>query len=934
MAFTLFSEKLQKLIKEKGFIEPTLPQKMGIPEIMKGNNVLVLAPTGIGKTETAFLSILDMVHRNKNEPIAALYVSPLRALNRDLMDRLFWWADKMDLTIDVRHGDTTQKERAAQRENPPNFLIVTPETLQALLPSKIFRNHLRNVKHVIIDEIHEIVGSKRGVQLSLALERLAHIAGDFQRIGLSATIGEPEKVAEFLGKNTKIIRAEAEKKYNIKVESPKPSAQDGVLAEKLFTGPETTARLRRLHELIHEHTSVLCFTNTRETAEVLSSRLRTLDKKLQQSVHHGSLAKEGRIKSEQQFKKQELKSLIATSSLELGIDIGSVDLVVQYLSPRQVARLIQRVGRAGHKSGLVSKGVIITGDEDVFESTVIAKMAAEKILEPIRIHEGALDVLANQIVGMAMDEYQNIDKKMYNIVKNSYAFRNLTKKEFDDMINFLKELYMLWINDLPDGTREIKRARKCFEYYFSNLTMIPDKSNYRVVSIIEQEPVGTLDEAFVAEHGLPGNKFIFSGRAWRIIQIDKDKVIVEPSNDIESAIPSWEGELMPVPYEVAQGVGRLRRQALTKKENEIADEFNVDKNTASIIKDIVKKHSATHTLPDDKSILVEDYKDFVVIHVAGGSLANDTIGRYLSAKLTAETGTAVNMKSDPYRIMLQTMAKKEKVVEFLKDAVWTDAKGVNSDLEEQLMSALERSTIFKYRFIQVAKRFGVISRKAKFDQMNINRMITAYANSPIYKETIRELMTDKMDLVRAREMLDAISQGKIKIKSEAGLSYLGELGLVHKFKEVMKPRMPDSEIFEAFKKRLLNTKVKLICMNCGKYAQILRVGEIEDQPECTQCTSRLIAIMNKRQDRMGLIRKKFAKKKLTKEEEKELISIRRTADLCIVYGSKAAIALAGKGVGPQTATRILAKRHADRDKFLKDILFAEKLFAKTKVYWK
>ncbi|MBI4162805.1 MAG: DEAD/DEAH box helicase [Candidatus Aenigmarchaeota archaeon] len=925
MAFTLFSEKLQKLIKEKGFIEPTLPQRIGIPEIMKGSNVLILAPTGQGKTESVFLPLIDMISRNKNEPIAALYISPLRALNRDLLTRLFWWADKMDLTIDVRHGDTTQKERAAQRENPPNFLVVTPETLQALLPSKIFRNHLRNVKHVIVDEIHEIVGSKRGVQLSLALERLQHIAGEFQRIGLSATIGEPEKVAEFLGKNTKIIRAEAEKKYNIKVESPKPGLQDTALSEKLFTGPETTARLRRLHELINEHTSVLCFTNTRETAEVLSSRLRTLDKKLQQTVHHGSLAKEGRIKSEQQFKKQELKSLIATSSLELGIDIGSVDLVVQYLSPRQAARLIQRVGRAGHKSGLVSKGIIITGDEDVFESTIIAKMAAEKILEPIRIHEGALDVLANQIIGMAMDEYQNIDKKMYNIIKNSYAFRNLTKKEFDDMLNFLKELYMLWINELPDGTREVKRARKCFEYYFSNLTMIPDKSNYRVVSVIEHEPVGTLDEAFVAEHGLPGNKFIFAGRAWRIIQIDKDKVMVEPSNDIESAIPSWEGELMPVPYEVAQGVGRLRRQAMTKKEDHISEEYNIDKNSASIIKDIVKNHSATHTLPDDKTVLVEDYKDFVVIHIAGGSLTNDTIGRYLSAKLTTETGTAVNMKSDPYRIMLQTMAKKEKILEFLKEA---------NDLEEQLMSALERSTIFKYRFIQVAKRFGVISRHAKFDQMNINRMITAYAKSPIYKETVRELMTDKMDLVKARETLDAIAQGKIKIMSETGLSYLGELGLVHKFREVMKPRMPDSEIFEAFKKRLLSTKVKLVCMNCRQYAKILRVGEIEDQPECTQCTSRLIAVMNKRQDRMGLIKKKFAKKKLTKEEEKELISIRRTADLSIVYGNRAAIALAGRGVGPQTATRILAKRHTDRDKFLKDILTAEKEFVRTKIYWK
>ena len=932
MTFTLFSEKLQKLIKEKGFIAPTLPQKMGIPEILKGTDVLILAPTGIGKTETALLPVLDMIYKANSEktpeasrtkPIAALYITPLKSLNRDLQERMFWWADKLDLMIDVRHGDTTQKERAAQRENPPHLLVTTPETLQALLPSKIFRNHLRNVKHVVIDEIHELVGSKRGVQLSLALERLRYIAGDFQRIGLSATIGSPELVAEFIG-GAKIISAAADKKYNIRVESPKPSLSDAALAEKLYTGPETTARLRRLHELISEHKSVLVFTNTRETAEVLSSRLRTFDKKLQQSVHHGSLAKEGRIKSEQQFKSQELKSLIATSSLELGIDIGSVDLVIQYLSPRQVARLIQRVGRAGHKSGLVSKGVLITGDEDAFESSVVAKMAAQKILEPIRIHEGALDVLANQIIGMAMDEYENTDIKMYDIIKKSFAFRNITKKDFDDMLKFLKELYMLWINPMPDGTNEVKRSRKCFEYYFSNLTMIPDKSAYRVISVIEHEPVGNLDEAFVAEHGQPGNKFIFAGRAWKIIQIDKDRVMVEPTDDIESAIPSWEGELIPVPYEISQNVGRLRRELLKK---EISDEYNVDSNTAAVMKSIVDQHASKHPLPDDKTVLIEDWKDFVIIHLCGGSMANDTIGRYLSAKLSTDTGTAVNMKSDPYRIMLQTMAKKEKVKEILENV---------DDLEPTLLSELDRSTMFKYRFIHVAKRFGVISRQAKFDQINMNRMITAYANSPIYKETIRELMIDKMDLQRAQEIVSHIQEGKIKIKIQDGLSYLGELGLVHKFKEVMKPRMPAAEIFEAFKKRLLNTKVKLVCINCGEWTKILRVADAEDQPECPKCTSRLIAVLSRRQKDFSSIIKKqktIKKVKLTTEQSKELTSIRRTADLTIVYGKKALIALAGKGVGPQTATRILAKRHKEQDQLLKDILFAEKEFVRTKVYW-
>ncbi|HLC76792.1 MAG TPA: DEAD/DEAH box helicase, partial [archaeon] len=356
MVFKTFSEKMQKLIEQKGFIEPTLPQTLGIPEIASGNNILVIAPTGIGKTEVAILPIFDKIYQNKLKPISLLYVTPLKSLNRDLLDRLFWWGDKLEIEIAVRHGDTDQKERASQREAPPNCLITTPETLQAILTGKIFREHLKNVKCVVIDEIHELVGSKRGVQLSLGLERLKQLSGNFQRIGLSATVGSPEIVAEFLGEKVKIIRAESQKRYDIRVETPRPDAKDQDISDDLVIGVSTTARLRRLYELITSHKSVIAFTNTRETAEVISSRLAKLDRELKQAVHHGSLSKESRVKSETDFKGQKLKSLIATSSLELGIDIGSIDLVVQYLSPRQAARLIQRVGRAGHRIDEVSKG--------------------------------------------------------------------------------------------------------------------------------------------------------------------------------------------------------------------------------------------------------------------------------------------------------------------------------------------------------------------------------------------------------------------------------------------------------------------------------------------------------------------------------------------------------------------------------------------------
>src|SRR3989344_4252362 len=360
MPFSSFSPAIQKLIKEKGFLEPTLPQKMGIPEIQKGGNIMIIAPTGHGKTESVMLPILDKLYKEKSPPISVLYINPLRALSRDLLDRLFWWGDKLDIEIAVRHGDTTKTERSEQRDHPSQILITTPETLGILLVSKKMREHLKNVKHVVIDEINEMAGSKRGVHLSLLLERLRNLCGSFQIIGLSATVGHPEKIAQTLSSDIKIIRAAAEKKYDISVEVPK--CKETGIAGDLFVSETTLARMMRIKALINENKSVLVFTNTRQTAEVISSRFAAIDREMKQEVYHGSLSRERRLESEKKFKSQQIKSLITTSSLELGIDIGSIDLVIQYLSPRQVTKLLQRVGRAGHKVGEKSVGIILSGE--------------------------------------------------------------------------------------------------------------------------------------------------------------------------------------------------------------------------------------------------------------------------------------------------------------------------------------------------------------------------------------------------------------------------------------------------------------------------------------------------------------------------------------------------------------------------------------------
>ena len=923
MAFQLFSEKMQNLIKQKGFIEPTLPQKMGIPDILSGKNVLIIAPTGSGKTEVACLPLFDLVHTKKLAPISVLYINPLRSLSRDLLDRLVWWADKLDIDIAVRHGDVPARERAAQAEMPPHVLITTPETLGAIITGKRMKEHLKNVKYVVVDEIHELVESKRGIQLSLLLERLRELAGDFQRIGLSATVGSPEKVAAFLGSNVKIIRAELEKRYNIRVENPKPGVKDKTISDDLLIGPETTARLRRLYELITSHKSVLAFTNTRETAEVLSSRLRSLDRELKQTVHHGSLAKEKRIRSEQEFKQQILKSLIATSSLELGIDIGSIDLVVQYLSPRQVTRLIQRVGRSGHRVGEVSKGIILSGGEDLFESAVVANRAMRGQLEQVKIHEMALDVLASQIVGIALDKSDmNLDD-VYKIVKRSNPYANIQKKEVDEIIRFLESLRFIWINPSDNGY-SIRRRNKSFPYYFENLSTIPSKKQYRVISIIENEPIGFLDEEFVAEHGQTGEKFVVSGRAWRIIQVDKQKVTVEPVEDIESAIPAWEGELIPVPYDVAQEVGRLRKNMTEMSEKESAEKYNIDVHSARDMKTLMERQSE-YMIPDDKNFLMESHKDFVIIHACLGSLVNDTLGRYLAAMLTEQTGVSVNVKIDPYRIILQTIVKPEKIKQLIEEG---------GNIESVLTQAIERSTLFKYRFIHVARRFGIISKDADYERINISKIIVQYIGTPCYKETLREIFLDKMDIVRAEEVLKRIENNEIRLKILPGISPLGELGLVHQFGDVLKPRMPEKEIFNAFRRRLLLTRVRLVCVNCGDYNLVKKVRDIEQQPECPKCSSRMMATVRKNNvNAVNIVKKKIKKKDLTEDEMQDFLVTRRSADLMLVYGKKAAIALAGYGIGPQTAARLLAMQ-LPRDKFFSSILNAEKEFARTKKYWK
>jgi len=927
LMFSKLHPKIQELIKEREWEEPTSAQEKVIPKIINGENVLVIAPTGIGKTESAMLPIFSKWLEKKPEPISILYITPLRALNRDMMKRLLWWGQKLEMDVSVRHGDTTQYERSKQVEFPSDLLITTPETLQAVLPGSRMKENLKNVKWVVVDEIHELVGSKRGTQLSIGLERLKKIAGQFQVIGLSATVGSPKKVAGFLGENVKIVKEISLKDLDIEVLSPDPTKEDKKLSEKIYLDPDSTARLNKIYELIKDKKS-LVFTNTREAAEILSSRLRRLHYE-GHDIHHSSLSKDVRISAEDKFKTGELNALICTSSLELGIDIGTIEQVVQYMSPRQVSKLVQRIGRSGHKVGDVSRGLIIASNvDDIIEASIIARKALSGELEETKFHELALDVLAHQIIGMSLEEY-NIDwKYVYELIKRAYPFRNLDKRKFLSVLKFLESMRYI---SLDTG---IRRRRKAWKYYYENLSTIPDIYNYRIIDNIENKDVGVLNESFVAEHGETGTTFIVKGRPWKILSVHKGRVYVEPVDDITSAVPGWEGELIPVPKGIAEEVGSLRRKISellkSKKEteeiiNEIQKDYPISKEACIKIINYIKKQEI---IPDDKKILIESDGKFVVIHSCAGSLINQTLSRFFSALLISDLGRSVSVKNDPYRIIIEGV-QKEKVLEIIRN---NDPE----DFEIIIENTLERTQMFKWRLIHVAKRFGAIRSDAKWDRINMNKLVESFRDTPVYEETSREVYLDKLDIKGAKEYFRKIKENELDvIISETNkLSEIGKVGVEYQFRELVGPEKPEKEIFEVFKDRLLNTRVRLICMRCGKYSITKSVRMIEEDPECPVCGSRFITVIKPHEtEKEKIIKKNVEKKPLSDEEKKKLEKMESAADLVLTYGSKVIVALAGRGVGPDTAIRILAKQRKDKEDFYKDILEAERNFARTKKFW-
>lgn len=926
--FSSFARPIQEAIKEKGFSRPTEPQVKGIPLIMDKKNVLLIAPTGTGKTEAAFLPILDFLIKYPVKGIKALYITPLRALNRDLLERMEWWCKRLDIKLGVRHGDTSTRERNAQAAVPPDILITTPETLQAILPGKIMKRHLSSIKWVIIDEVHELASDKRGSQLSLALERLRYLTeNDFQLIGLSATIGTPSRVAKFLvgtERDCEIASVPVARLMELQAIYPEAGSSDHLLAKKLYTFPEVASRLRVMKELIEKYKSTLIFTNTRSITEVLASRFKIWDIDFPVGVHHGSLSKPSRINVERGLKDGGLDGIVCTSSLELGIDIGRLDLVIQYNSPRQVTRLLQRVGRSGHRIGGEAKGVMIVQDsDDALEALVVASRALKEKLEEVSVPEKPYDALIHQLVGMLLEKGRWGFEEALKLIKEAYPYRNLSMDDLVKVLDYMHSRFprLAWFSLEDEFFSRPRRINGMYRYYFENLSMIPDEKHFLVVEEESENPIGILDEAFVAEYGIPGTKFVEGGSLWKILYSYGNRIYVKRERDPVGAIPSWVGEEIPVPYEIAQEVGEIRgkverwmKEGISIKE--IAKNLikKYPSNEATMMKalsEIAEQIEMDYPVPTDKRMTIERWKEYIIFHCSFGLLVNRTISRILGDILSEKMGTSVGIQQDPYRIMLKVDMEPEDIKEIILELV-------KENVEKLAKKALMKTMMFKRRFVHVLRKVGAISKDASIGAVKIENLMKSFESTAVFDEAVRNSLEKDMDVDKASQLMEKIGSREIEIAIIKGLSPIGNIAIEELSRkcDLIPPTRMKKVIIQYAKIRLLDEALTFVCTNCWKYAKAVRIKDMENScPECG--SSKLGALKESEEIARRAMMKKYRKGNLFDDAAK-------SANLISKYGKVAAMVIAGRGITLNKASEILKKEGKMGDHLIELIIEGEK----------
>lgn len=799
--FSILHPFVKKWFKEK-FKTFCLPQKYAVLDIHSRKNVLVSAATGSGKTLTAFLSILnELVDSSEKgileDKIYAVYVSPLKALSNDVFFNLIKplqeieeiAGKKLGIRVAVRTGDTPTKERSAMLKIPPHILVCTPETLAILLTSPKFVQHFKDVQWTIIDEIHALAENKRGVHLSLSLERLQKISPAMCRIGLSATIAPLEEVTKFLVgyENNKlrdcgIVDVQFIKKMDLKVLSP---VEDLVNSDYMM---KHEAMYDLMHDLVQEHKTTLIFTNTRSGTERVVHNLKEFfpkDYTDNIAAHHGSLSKELRFKTEENLRKGKLKCIVSSTSLELGIDIGYIDLVLCLGSPKSVARFVQRAGRAGHKlHDRVKARMIVMDRDDLVECSLLLKAAIEKKIDKIDIPTNALDVLAQQIYGILIQDRMDINE-LFQLIKQSYCFHDLEWKDFEEVIKYLSGEYIsledryiyskIW-HDKETGMMG-KRGKLARVIYMTNIGTIPDES-FVLVKVGEQV-VGKIDEGFL-EKLKSRDIFVLGGDVYEFKFSKGMTAQVNSSPNRPPNVPSWFSEMLPLSFDLAMEISKFRRllggklkAKRSKKEilKFITDYLYVDKNAASEIYSYFYDQHKFIGIPSDKKIIIEhlkeEGKEYIIFHTLFGRRVNDCLSRGIAFAIGRLQHRDVEIGITDNGFYLCT-SKSVSVIKALKALE-------PAQLRKILEEAIEKSEILKRRFRHCAARALMILRQYKGRKKGVGRQQISSKilmcavkriseDFPILKEARREVLEDLMDFDKTKLILEKIGQKEIKVE--------------------------------------------------------------------------------------------------------------------------------------------------------------------------
>ena len=812
---------------ESAFAAPTAAQREGWASISRGDHTLILAPTGSGKTLAAFLWALD--HLLTGEPVAddrlrcrTIYVSPLKALTYDVERNLRGpligmgnAAARMgttlnDVRVGVRTGDTSSKERREIVRNPPDILVTTPESLYLMLTSQA-AEILGSVEHVIIDEIHAVAATKRGAHLSLTLERLERVAPGFQRIGLSATQRPLDEIARFLGgkgRDVTAVDAGVRKQLELEVIVPvedmaalgRPAEVPVVVAPGPAAGDDDDAGLMRgpaagdptvrtsiwpsidpvLLDLIRTHTSTLIFVNGRGAAERLAGRLNDLAGEELVRAHHGSIARDQRLEIEDALKAGKLPGLVATSTLELGIDMGAIDLVVLVAAPPSVASGLQRVGRAGHKVGEPSKGKVFPRFRgDLLIAAVTAQRMQQGLIEETRVPRNPVDVLAQQIVAMVAAEQKVSVDEVYETVTRAYPFAELTRSVFEGVLDMLAGRY-------PSDEFAEFRPRITWDRVEGELTprsgaqtlavtsggTIPDRGLYTVFTP-EGGRVGELDEEMVYE-SREGETFVLGATTWRIQEITRDRVMVTPAPGEPGKLPFWRGDAIGRPYELGRAIGEFVRNLETTTDDELR-EGGLDALAVQNLRAFVdeEREVTGGVLPTDRQIVVERFRDEL------GDWRICILSPFGSQVHAPWSLALESMLADHLGYEVQTLYGDDGIVIRLPDA--DDVPPLDQllpdpdEVEDRVVAMLSGSSLFAGRFRENAARALLLPRmspnkRRPLWQMrqraaDLQKIAMKYPSFPIILETYRECLRDVFDLPALKALLADVQQRKVRVVS-------------------------------------------------------------------------------------------------------------------------------------------------------------------------